>query len=75
MAHSQPPAHRPRPSEYRTGAEYRWVRRHWKRTHGGSLIALLAIAVIFGAWTGSQALLWLLVSFAIVAWLIARSRP
>ena len=54
---------------------YRWALRLWKRRHGGSLLVLLAIAFIFGAWTGSQALLWGLVAFAIVAWLIARNRP
>jgi hypothetical protein len=41
----------------------------------GSLIALLAIAFVFGAWSGSRVALWLLVSFAVVAWLIARTRP
>ena len=65
---------RPQPEHYRTGAEYRWARRIWKRKHGGSLIAVLLIAVFFGALTGSQALLWGLVAFAVVAWLIARSR-
>jgi hypothetical protein len=66
---------RPRPQDYRTGAEYRWARRNWKRAHGGSLFALLLIAVFFGAWSGSQAALFGLVAFAIVAWLIARARP
>jgi len=66
---------RPQPEHYRTGAEYRWARRIWKRKHGGSLISVLLIAVFFGALTGSQALLWGLVAFAVVAWLIARSRP
>jgi hypothetical protein len=41
-----------------------------KRRHGGSLIAVLLIAVFFGAWSGSQAVLFGLVAFA-----IARSRP
>ena len=72
MAHSQTPTRRPDPAEYRTGAEYRWARRQWKRSHGGSLIALLAIAVAFGAWSGSVAALWLLIAFAIVAHTIAR---
>ena len=47
----------------------------WLRGHGGSLLGTLAIAVFFGALTGSRTLLWLLVAFAIVAHLIARSRP
>jgi hypothetical protein len=66
---------RPNPESFKTAAEYRWARRNWKRKHGGSLIAVLLIAVFFGALTGSQALLWGLVAFAIVAHLIARSRP
>ena len=66
---------RPQPEQYRTRGEYTWARRSWKRRHGGSLLATLAIAVLFGAWSGSQALLWGLVAFAIVAHLIARSRP
>jgi predicted lipid-binding transport protein (Tim44 family) len=75
MTRSQTPAQRPRPEEYRTGAEFRWARRQWKRAHGGSLLGTLAIAVFFGALTGSQALLWGLIGFAIVAHVIARSRP
>lgn len=66
---------RPLPENYRTGAEYRWARKLWRRKHGGSLIATLAIAFIFGGLTGSQVLLWSLVAFAVVGWLIARSRP
>jgi len=69
------PSTRPQPEHYRTGAEYRWARRIWKRKHAGSLIAVLLIAVFFGAWSGSQAALWGLVAFAVVAHLIARSRP
>jgi hypothetical protein len=68
-------ASRPQPENFKTRAEYRWQLRLWKRRHGGSLIAVLAIAFVFGALTGSQALLWLLVAFAIVAHVIARSRP
>ena len=49
---------RPQRSDYRTAAEYRWARRNWRRAHGGSLIVTLAIAFVFGAWTGSQTLLW-----------------
>ena len=66
---------RPRPEQYKTGAEYRWARKRWKRSHGGSLLATIAIAAFFGALTGSTTLLWLLVAFAIVAHVIARSRP
>jgi hypothetical protein len=68
-------AGRPQPEHYRTRAEYSWARRNWRRSHGGGLLAKLAIAVVFGAWSGSQAALWGLVGFAIVTHLIARSRP
>ncbi len=66
---------RPQPEQYSTRAEYRWAHKLWKRKHGGSLIAVLLIAAFFGALTGSQVLLWLLVAFAIVAHVIARSGP
>ena len=66
---------RPQPEDYPTRATYRWALRNWKRRHGGSLILLLALAVFFGAWSGSQAALFGLVAFAVVAWLVARARP
>jgi hypothetical protein len=66
---------RPQPQHYRTRAEYAWARRQWQRSHGGSLIVTLSIAVFFGAWTGSTTLLWGLVGFAVVCHVIARSRP
>jgi hypothetical protein len=66
---------RPQPEQYPTRATYRWALRNWKRSHGGSLIGTLAIAVFFGAWSGSQVALFGLVGFAIVAHVIARSRP
>jgi hypothetical protein len=66
---------RPQPEQFATRAEYRWRLKLWKRRHGGSLIGTLAIAVFFGAWSGSQAVLFGLVAFAIVAHVIARSRP
>lgn len=68
-------AGRPRPEDFETAAEYRWARKLSIRKHGGSLIGTLAIAVVFGGLTGSIALLLLLVAFAIVGTVIARSRP
>jgi len=68
-------AGRPQPEDFKTAAEYRWARKLWIRRHGGSLIGTLAIAVVFGGLTGSTTLLLLLVAFAIVATMIARSRP
>jgi hypothetical protein len=65
---------RPQPEQFATRAEYTWARRNWKRAHGGSLIVTLAIAVFFGAWSGSSAVLFGLVAFAIVATMIARRR-
>jgi hypothetical protein len=65
---------RPQPEAFKTRSEYRWQLRLWKRSHGGSLLGTLAIAVFFGALTGSQVLLWGLVAFAMVAHMIARSR-
>ena len=50
-------ATRPQPQDYPTRATYRWALRNWRRSHDGSLIAVLAIAVFFGALTGSQVLL------------------
>ena len=69
------PAQGQQQEDYPTRATYRWALRNLKRSHGGSLILLLALAVFFGAWTDSQALLWALVAFAVVVWLVARSRP
>jgi predicted lipid-binding transport protein (Tim44 family) len=68
------PSTRPRPEQFATAAEYRWARHLWRRAHGGSLIGTLAIAVFFGALTGSTALLVLLIVFALVATMIARRR-
>jgi hypothetical protein len=68
-------AARPQPDQYATRAEYRWARRNWRRSHGGSLLGTLAIAVFFGALTGSQVALWALVAFAVAAHVAARSRP
>jgi hypothetical protein len=65
----------PQPEHYRTASEYRWARRNWRRRHGGSMFVNVLIAVFFGALTGSTVLLVLLIVFAIVATMIARSRP
>jgi hypothetical protein len=75
MNQSKRPAGRPQPEDYKTRAEYRWARKQWIRKHGGSLFGTLAIAIFFGALTGSQLLMFLLIAFAIVGTVIARSRP
>ena len=66
---------RPRPEDYPTRASYRWALHNWKRSHGGALWSTLAIAAFFGAWTGSVALMFLLIAFAIVCTVVARGRP
>jgi len=66
---------RPQPEDYTTRAEYRWALKLWKRKHGGSLLMLLAIAVFFGALSGSQVGIVLLVAVALLGWLYARTRP
>ena len=71
MAHPS----KPQPQQYPTFWTYFWARRAWKRSHGGSIITTLAIAAFFGAWTGSVALMFLLIAFAIVCTAVARSRP
>jgi hypothetical protein len=63
---------RPRPEQYATRAEYRWARRQWNRRHGGSLPGTLAVAVLFGAATGSTVLFFALVAFAVLATAFAR---
>ncbi len=75
MAPSQMPAHRPRPEDYPTAWSYWQARRVWLRRHGGSLIGTLAIAIFFGALTGSAVLLVSLIAFALVGTAYARSRP
>jgi hypothetical protein len=66
---------KPQQEEYGTRAEYRWARKQFNRKHGGSLFGTLAVAVFFGAITGSTALLFGLVASAVLVHLVARSRP
>ena len=69
------PSTRPQPEQFSSRAEYRWAKKLWLRQHGGSLWTTLAIAIFFGAWTGSGVLLVVLVAFALVGTCYARSRP
>jgi hypothetical protein len=66
---------RPQPEQYPTRATHRWALKNWRNAHGGRFLGTLAIAVFFGAWSGSQVALFGLVAFAVVAHVIARSRP
>jgi hypothetical protein len=49
--------------------------RNWRRSHGGSLLATLAIAITFGVISGSAVALVLLMAFALLATAYVRSRP
>jgi len=66
---------RPQPEDFKTGAEYRWAKRLWLRRHGGYLWTTIALALLFGALTGSVVLLVLLVVAALAMTAYARSRP
>lgn len=66
---------RPQPDHHATRAEFRWALRNRKRRHGGSLLAVLAIALVFGGLSGSQTVLWAFLALAVLGWTIARSRP
>jgi hypothetical protein len=58
-------ASRPDPEDYRTGAEYRWRHKLWKREHGGSMIGNVAVAVFAGGITGSRVAVVLFVALAV----------
>lgn len=66
---------KPQPDQFATRAEYAWARKNWKRRHGGSFFGTLAIALFFGALSGSVVVLMMLVALAVVGTLVARSRP
>ena len=51
------------------------AKRLWLRQHGGYLWTTLGLAILFGALTGSFALLVLLVAVSLVLTAYARSRP
>lgn len=63
---------KPRPENYRTGAEYRWAKRAWRKRTGGSLITTVLLAAIFGALTGSPTLLWGTIALALLFHLALR---
>lgn len=55
---------RPRPENFKTGAEYRWALRLWRKPTGGSLITT-ALALIVGGLRGSAALAMLTLAGAL----------
>lgn len=66
---------RPSKQDFPTYWSYRQANRAWLRAHGGYVWTTLAIAILFGAWTGSVLLMVLLVVFALVGTADVRSRP
>ncbi len=66
---------RPRPQDFPTWWSYHQAKRVGLRQQGGRLSATLAVALIFGGLTGSLVLTLLLVLFAVVGTVYARSRP
>jgi len=66
---------RPQPEDFKSGGEYRWALKLWKRKHGGSLLAVLAIAFVFGALSGSGIALLSLVALGLLGWGYMRTRP
>jgi len=66
---------RPAPEDYATWWRYHVAKRVWLRSHGGSLIGTLALAVGFGLLTGSAVVLVVLIFAALAGTAVARSRP
>jgi hypothetical protein len=66
---------RPDPRDYPTWWSYHQAKRAWTKTHGGSAGAVLLLAVIFGALTGSTWVLVMLVVVALLGLAYMRSRP
>jgi hypothetical protein len=64
---------RPQPESFKTGAEYRWARRLWRRRTGGSLITTAALALIVGGLSGSAVLAMLTLFGALGVHLYLRS--
>ncbi|MGA2321758.1 MAG: hypothetical protein ABSG95_13615 [Solirubrobacteraceae bacterium] len=63
---------RPEPESYPTAWSYFWAHRTWKRSHGGSMIANVAVAAIAGGITGSQIAVVVFMVLAVVVTLARR---
>ncbi len=64
---------RPQPESFKTGAEYRWARRLWRKRTGGSLVTTAALALIVGGLSGSAVLAMLTLFGALGVHLYLRS--
>jgi hypothetical protein len=64
---------RPQPESFKTGAEYRWARRLWRKRTGGSLITTAALALVVGGLSGSAVLAMLTLFGALGVHLYLRS--
>ncbi len=64
---------RPQPESFKTGAEYRWARRLWRKRTGGSLITTAALALIVGGLSGIAVLAMLTLFGALGVHLYLRS--
>jgi len=64
----------PQPESFKTGAEYRWAMRLWRKRTGGSLISTAALALIVGGLSGSAVLATLTLAGALGAHLYLRTR-
>ncbi len=64
---------RPQPESFKTGAEYRWAMRLWRKRTGGSLITTAALALIVGGLSGSAVLAMLTLFGALGVHLYLRS--
>ncbi len=66
---------KPKAEDYPSAWSWWQARRVWLRGHGGRAWVTVLLAIVLGAWTGSVVLMVLLVLFAIVGTVYARSRP
>ena len=63
----------PLPEHFATAAEYRWARKLWRRKHGGSMVANVAVAAIAGGIAGSQVAVVAFIALAVVVTLARRT--
>ncbi len=64
---------RPESEDYRTGAEYRWAMRLWRKRTGGSLVTTAALALLVDGLSGWGALAVMTIAGALGGHLYLRS--